>query len=201
MTSEPAGATTRGGALAPEHIRDAALHLFAGKGYRATTMEDIGSALGVRGPSLYRLVRSKQQLLVEIISATMNTLLAEQRQVMAAGGSPATRIRRMVEAHVRFHAANREQAFVGNREIDSLESDDRRKILRLRSRYERTLRTVIEEGRTIDEFRVENPRLASFAILDMGIGVATWFRDAGPNDVSQVAYTYAEYAVALLTAG
>jgi len=35
-----------------EEIRVAALTLFARLGYEATTMADIGAAVGIRGPSL-----------------------------------------------------------------------------------------------------------------------------------------------------
>jgi Tetracyclin repressor-like, C-terminal domain len=35
----------------------------------------------------------------------------------------------------------------------------------------------------------------------MGIGVSTWFRADGPNSADEVAYTYADYALAMLTTG
>ena len=57
-----------------ESISDAALHLFSERGYQATTMDDLGAALGIRGPSLYKHVRSKQDLLAGIMLETMNTL-------------------------------------------------------------------------------------------------------------------------------
>ncbi len=39
-------------------IRTAALELFTRLGYEATTMADLGAALGIRGPSLYKHVAS-----------------------------------------------------------------------------------------------------------------------------------------------
>lgn len=69
-------------------VRSAALTLFAERGYRATTMADIGAAVGIRGPSLYRHVRSKQDLLAEIMTDTMNELLALQTVARAADGGP-----------------------------------------------------------------------------------------------------------------
>jgi AcrR family transcriptional regulator len=176
----------------------AALSLFAEQGYRATTMSDIGAAVGLRGPSLYRHIRSKQQLLVAIMTSTMDELLTAQGAAIAAGGDPAQVMRRMVEAHVRFHAGNREQAFVGNREIDSLEPDSRSNILRLRRKYEHRLRKVISDGVKSAIFATTSPRLASYAILDMGIGVSTWFHDNGPHSVDEVSYTHANLALAML---
>lgn len=189
-----------GSSLDATTVRDAALKLFAERGYRATTMTDIGAAVGIRGPSLYRHVSSKQDLLVSIMVETMRELIAGQRTAAAAGGDPAQVVRRMVEAHVRFHAAHREQAFVGNREIDNLEPPNRECVLRLRRRYADGLRAAIATGRDASVFKVASDRLAAYAILDMGIGVATWFRADGPSSVDEVAYTYADYALAMLTA-
>ncbi|TKA04625.1 TetR/AcrR family transcriptional regulator [Actinacidiphila oryziradicis] len=180
-------------------ISAAALRLFAERGYRATTMADIGAAIGIRGPSLYRHVSSKQTLLGEIMVAAMRTLIADQRAARDAGGDVVLQLRRMVEAHVRYHAAHREQAFVGNREIGNLEHPYHDQVLRLRQTYEQGLRAVIESGCATGAFHVAQPRLASYAILDMGIGVSAWFRTDGPHSAEQVAYSYADYAIRLLT--
>jgi AcrR family transcriptional regulator len=182
-------------------VHEAALNLFAEQGYRATTMADIGAALGIRGPSLYKHVSSKQDLLVQIMVSTMNALLRDQQTAAAAGGDPALRLRRMVEAHVRYHASHRREAFVGNREIASLDSPHRRRVLALRARYERALRDVVDEGCRNGEFSVNSSRLASYAILDMGIGVATWFRSTGTHSADDIAYTYADHALRIVAAG
>src|ERR1700689_1565375 len=181
-----------------ESISDAALRLFSERGYQATTMEDLGAVLGIRGPSLYKHVRSKQDLLVEIMLNTMNSLVNNQIAALDAGGTVATRLRRTVEAHVRYHAAHRDEAFVGNREILSLDTDYREQILKLRDDYEHRLRALIEEGCAIGDFSVPSVKLVSFAILEMGMGVAAWFNPEGELSVDQVAYTYAEMALRIV---
>ncbi len=192
--------TAARGSIDLDSIRAAALSLFAERGYRATGMADIGAVLGVRGPSLYRHVESKQALLRDIMLATMRVLIAEQAAALESSDDVVVQVRRMVEAHVRFHAGHREEAFVGNREIDNLEPDARAEVLALRARYEHTLRETIERGRDLGRFHIAEPRLASFAILDMGIGVAVWFRADGPYSVNQVAYAHADLAIRMLGA-
>jgi AcrR family transcriptional regulator len=179
-------------------VQAAALTLFAERGYRASTMADIGAALGIKGPSLYRYFRSKQDVLVEIMTSTMTTLLAAQAVAHTSTRDPVVAVRRMVEAHVRFHAAHREEAFVGSRELGSLEKPARNSVLELRRRYEGRLRAAIADGVKAGEFAVGSERLASYAILDMGMGVAAWFRPAGPHSVDEVAYAHADFALALL---
>jgi AcrR family transcriptional regulator len=185
-------------AVDTDAVRGAALTLFAERGYRATTMADIGAALGVRGPSLYRYLSAKQDVLVEIMTSTMTTLLAAQDAAYTSSGNPVLAVRRMVEAHVRFHAAHREEAFVGSREIGSLEEPARTAVLDLRRRYEGRLRAAVVEGVQAGQFAVSSERLASYAILDMGMGVAAWFRPDGPHSVDEVSYTYSNFALAML---
>jgi len=184
-------------------IRLAALRLFAAQGYRATTMADIGAAVGIRGPSLYKHVSGKQVLLAEIMLGTMDTLLAMHAEAVDGVTDVPERLRRAVEAHVRYHARHRLEAFVGNREIGSLEQPAR--VLRLRSTYERGFRELIERGVADGVFTVRSARLASYSILDMGMGVANWFHDGGEFSVDQLAYQYGDLALrvagARLTAG
>lgn len=184
--------------IRPEAIRQAALELFAERGYQATTMADIGAALGIRAPSLYKHVASKQDLLAEIMRGTMRSLIRHQQAVISAGGDPAIRLGRMVEAHVRYHAAHRQEAFVGNREIRSLDDRNRASILALRADYEQKLRAVIEEGSAAGLFNVQSPRLSSYAILDMGVGVSAWFRPDAEHSSDEIAYIYANHALRLV---
>ena len=163
-------------------------------------MADIGAAIGIRGPSLYKHVRAKQDLLGSIMVDTMRSLIAVQQAALAAGGGPTLQLRRVVEAHVRYHATHREHAFVGNREIGNLAEPYVTQVTALRDAYEHTLRQLLEVGSASGEFIAPHPRLISYAILDMGIGVASWFRPDGPYSADEIAYVYADIAVGMVFA-
>ena len=193
-----AGATTADGRRAA--IRLAALRLFAAQGYRATTMADIGAAVGMRGPSLYKHVAAKHELLADIMVDTMERLIEGFRAATTSTDEVREQLRRAVQAHVRYHAHNRLEAFVGNREIASLEQPDQARVLRRRGDYERGFRRLIERGVATGAFAVRSARLASYSILDMGIGVATWFHEGGEFSADQVAYHYGDLALRMVGA-
>lgn len=176
-------------------IRAAALDLFTRLGYRATTMADIGAAVGVRGPSLYKHVASKQDLLADIMTTTMDNLLARHRAAVASSEDRAERLRRAAEAHVRYHARHRQEAFVGNREIRSLQEPHLSRVLARRAEYESCFRGLVADGVAAGVFRAPSPRLVSYAVLDMGIGVATWYREDGELSEDAVAWRYGEFAL------
>jgi len=181
-------------------IRAAALELFTRLGYEAATMADIGAAVGIRGPSLYKHVASKQDLLVQIMTGTMDALLDVHRAAVATTTDPVERLRRAVDAHIRYHARHRLEAFVGNRELRSLLEPHRAAVLARRAEYEAGFRALIREGVEAGRFSVTSPRLASYALLDLGMGVAVWFREDGELSENEVAWQYTEFALRLLGA-
>lgn len=190
------------GVAAPQdrhaEILGAALELFATIGYRATTMAQIGDRLGIRGPSLYKHVTSKQEMLVEIVTGMMKELLRRQRAALALGGDVRERLERITAVHVQYHAEHRYEAFVGHREIDSLEEPHRTRILDLRREYESAFRELVQEGRERDVFHTSSDRWSSYAILDMGIGVSAWYNPSGSVAPDELAATYAEFALRML---
>lgn len=181
--------------LTREQIVDAALTLFSERGYRGTTIDDIGRAAGVRGPSLYHHVGSKQEILADVMLGVMGSLLADHRDAIARTSDVTEQLRLAIEAHVRYHARHRREAFVGNREIGSLEEPSRSFFLGKRDEYERALRAILDRGAAEGRFDPEQTRLASYAILDMGIGVATWFRPDGSVSEDEVVRRYGELAL------
>ncbi|MET9381360.1 TetR/AcrR family transcriptional regulator [Streptomyces sp. NPDC002928] len=181
-------------------IRQAALRLFAAQGYRSTTMADIGAAVGIRGPSLYKHVASKHELLAEIMIGTMEQLIADNAAAVAGTDEVQEQLRRSVEAHIRYHARHRLEAFVGNREIGSLEQPAQDRVLSRRSDYERRFRELIERGAAEGAFDVQSARIASYSILDMGMGVASWFHEGGEFSVDRLAYQYGDIALRIVGA-
>jgi AcrR family transcriptional regulator len=181
-------------------VQDAALSLFAKRGYRATTMRDIGEALGIRGPSLYNHVGSKREILRGIVLGTLDHLLADHEAAVAGVTDPAEQLRRAVEAHVVYAVSHRREVLVNNREVLSLDPEDRALLVAKRNEYERRFRGIIERGVREDRFDARSARLASYSILDMGNGVAAWFREDGPLSGEEVAHHYGEIALRIVGA-
>ncbi len=180
-----------------DDIRAAALELFTTRGYGATTMADIGQAVGMRGPSLYKHVQSKQDLLARIMVATMADLQAAHQVAVATSPDPVERLRRAAEAHVRYHARHRFEAFVGNRELRSLVEPHHSQVLKLRADYEHGFRRLIQAGVEAGVFSVASVRLASYAILDLGMGLSAWYRETGERSEDDVVWQYGEFALRL----
>ncbi|MBM9468340.1 TetR/AcrR family transcriptional regulator [Nakamurella leprariae] len=192
--------STRTGPGRFQDVVEAALTLFAERGYLGTSMKDIAGLLGLRAPSLYNHVDSKQELLREIMVRTMNELLNSHRAVIATSADVVEQLRRAMETHVIYHANNPRDVRIGNAEIQNLEEPVHGEILRMRDEYSASWQSIIERGVREGRFDSPSPRLSSFAMLEMGIGVSMWFRPGGPLTVAQLGYYYGDMALRLVNA-
>ncbi|MGH9103371.1 MAG: TetR/AcrR family transcriptional regulator [Acidimicrobiales bacterium] len=178
--------------------REAALTLFAERGYHGTTMNDIARALGIRAPSLYNHVRSKQDILREIMVSTTKALMAGYERATAGTDDPEAALRRAIEDFVRHHAGHHREALIGNREMSSLDEGTRAWVAAQRRAYAEGICGLIERGRARGSFDTSSPRLAAFAMLEMGVSVARWFRGDGRLSADEIAAEYAELAVRMV---
>ena len=80
----------RKGEITAERILDAAESLFAERGYGATTLRDVASAVGIRNPSLYNHFSSKESLYAAVlergIRPVLDMLAAEVERGSASSG-------------------------------------------------------------------------------------------------------------------
>jgi AcrR family transcriptional regulator len=176
-------------------VRDAALTLFAERGYRGTGIRDIAEALNIGTTSVYSHIASKQELLRDIVLETCDELLQVQADAIASTDDVAEQLRRAAEAHVRQVARRRREALVTTEDFANVEEPWLAEVLAKRHQYQANIQDLIEKGRAAERFAIDEPKLASFAIIEMCESVARWFRDSGPLSESRVAYAYGNFAV------
>jgi AcrR family transcriptional regulator len=134
MTS---GITDRDRAKADRHaaILRAAARLFADRGFSGVSLEDIGGAVGVSGPALYRHFANKQALLGAILIGVSERLLSGGRAVVSAHADPAEQLSAIVAFHVDFALSDADVIRVQDRDLASLSDADRNTVRRLQREY------------------------------------------------------------------
>lgn len=178
-------------------IRQVALSLFAEKGYHGTAMSEIAAILQVRVPSLYSHIASKQSLLVDIFVDTTYAVWDEFQRAIAGSGDVREQLRRAIEAYALRHATHRREALVVRRDLSALDEPNHSDVVTVRRRHEHAVRDLIETGVQTGVFGVSDPAMASFAMLEMSVSIASWFRDDGPLPPAAVARQYGEFALAI----
>ena len=74
-----------------QQILDVAAGLFAQRGFHGVSVGDIGKAVGVSGPALYKHFDSKDAVLAEMLVAISERLLAEGQERVAHADGPRRR--------------------------------------------------------------------------------------------------------------
>jgi len=185
-------------------ILDAAARLFRTKGYHATTMADIGAAVGMLGGSLYYHVESKEALLYEIVQASTRGLLSAVHEIAVAPIPASERLRQAILSHLRFCAdpERSDYAVVFLNEISNLRDRHMRgALLQLVRHYEEFFARIIQDGIERGDFRSDfDVRIVVYAILGMENWALRWLRPDGRLSVKQVAEQFADLVIEGLTA-
>ena len=119
-----------------EQILQAAAQLFAERGSRAVGVDDVGAAVGVTGPAIYRHFAGKDAMLAEMLLRISERLLAGgSERVAAAGADPAAQLRALIAFQVEFALENPALITVHDRDLVSLADADAAQVRRLQRRY------------------------------------------------------------------
>jgi AcrR family transcriptional regulator len=181
-------------------IREAAVDLFARRGYEAVTTRQIAAAVGVQAAALYRYFPTKEDLLFDLMRSHMEALIASWDAVRPADADPVARLSAFVDNHIRFHVERRHSTHVSNMELRSLSKERLSQILRLRTAYEKELRAILRDGAESGRLAVDDVGLTAMAIIQMITGVIVWFRPDERLSVEEVARTYLAMTLRLTAA-
>jgi AcrR family transcriptional regulator len=118
-----------------QQILAAAAELFARRGFHGVGIDDIGAAVGISGPGVYRHFRSKDAVLGDLLSDIGQTLLAGGEERVRAHPEPAAALAALVGFHVDFALDNPALVTVQARDLANLAEADRRRVRRLQRWY------------------------------------------------------------------
>ncbi|MDX3660528.1 TetR/AcrR family transcriptional regulator [Streptomyces sp. ID05-26A] len=193
-----------------ERVREAAVRLFAERGFHGTGIRDLAQAAGLSSATLYHYMGTKEDLLAEIMRTSLTELItaAEQitgqhvtgQHVTGQAGTETRRLVSLVKMHVRAHAEKPRETAVVDGEMRALTGARREEIVALRDRYESFWQQAIEAGVKARELSVADPGVARLALLEMCSGVSRWYSPAGPVGLSDLTIQYADMALGILGA-
>jgi AcrR family transcriptional regulator len=150
-----------------EQILAVAAQLFARHGYHGVSIADLGAAVGVSGPALYRHFPGKEALLAEMLVGISEHLLAGGRRIVAEVPGAAEALAALVAFHAEFALREPELIVVQDRDLANLPADARRRVRRLQRTYVETWVGVLRRrhpGLAAEEARVAAH--AAFGLLN-----------------------------------
>lgn len=183
-----------------QRIEQAALELFAAKGFEATGIRDLADRAGLSTSALYHYMGSKDELLVAFMVESMSELTRVAHTALAGADDPAAQLAALVRAHVGFHSLDAQRSLVADDELRAVSDAAFTKVMQLRDGYERLWAETLERGARSGEFSFADARITRLALLEMCNGVARWYSDRGPKHPAQIADCFADLALAMVGA-
>ncbi|KQU45897.1 hypothetical protein ASG84_11395 [Rhodococcus sp. Leaf278] len=135
-------------------ILDAAVELFASRGFHSVAMSDIGQTAGIVGSGIYRHFESKYAVLVALLEDVMTRLSTSADRIVAVHADTESTMKHLVETQIDFCLQNSRYVQLYRQEINSLQEDDRRRLRRMQRRYnEEWIATLLEMRPELDDSR------------------------------------------------
>lgn len=116
-------------------LLNAAATLFAQSGFNGVSIEDLGAAVGVSGPAVYRHFSGKQAMLAALLIDVSEDLVTGGRAVVTETTDAAAAVQGLVRFHVQFALSNPDVIRVQDRDLDSLAEADRHRVRLLQREY------------------------------------------------------------------
>ncbi len=170
-----------------EQIADVAASLFKQKGYTATTMRDLATALNIEAASIYHHIKSKEELLELICFDMANTFINAINEVNDIYFNAEEKLRMAIKLHVEIITQNQNKSAVFLQEWRSLNENKLNQFKALRDTYEKGFKTILDDGEKEDIFDDVDKKFAVLSILSTINFVNEWYNPNGNMNADEIA--------------
>jgi len=175
-----------------EEIIHTSAILFKEKGYSAVTMRDIANEMGFKAASLYNHIKSKQEILKNIILSLAEEFTKGILEISNSNKTSLNKLEAIIALHVNITTNNENEMASLNADWMHLE-EQLDYYLGLREDYENKFRAIIKEGISKNEIIDIDVDVMLFSILSTLRSLYLWIpkkEDCNPkqlaNDLSTV---------------
>jgi TetR/AcrR family transcriptional regulator, cholesterol catabolism regulator len=167
-------------------IYSTAASLIVDKGFNATSMNDIASAVDLTKAGLYHYIRGKRDLLFSIMNFAMDMVDNGVLEPASAIDDPEERLRYILGRHAGMTDHVKALTILAD-EVGSLAEPDREVIIRRKRRYFNFVRDTLQELSEAGKLRDLDVSVATLNLFATILGLARWYSPDGPLSAREVA--------------
>jgi AcrR family transcriptional regulator len=171
-----------------EAIKNAAARLFRKRGFKATSMRDIAEAVGIKAASIYNHIKSKQELLSELLMEIAIIFTKEMRMIQQTSLDAKQKLERLIALHVRLTIEHTDAIALIAGEWVHLEEEEKLQYVQLRDEYENQFKSIIEQGKAEGLFKQLDTEIILFSTLSTLRWLYSWYsrnRDFDPIELER----------------
>ena len=184
----PSGSQSKPGTRLEEVLQSAA-NIFFAKGFHATSIEDVARDVGMLKGSLYYYIKSKEDLLFQLLLAGIEDGDAFIARQIAPTGDPLEQLERAIRAQIDYIIQNKVPFGLFLHEFDSLSGKRQHKLISVMSRYNSRFVELVRRGQEQGKLIDGEPWLIVNGILGMCNWLYRWYDTdhvSGPQQIKQV---------------
>ena len=167
--------TEKNGSRKDVIVRKAAT-LFREKGYKAASMRDLAEAVGVEAASLYNHIKSKSELLHELVFSVANKFVLKMDEIESENISSLEKMEKLLRFHITEMIHNYEEVYVSDREWKHLSDPYLSNYQNQRRVYRKRIAAIIEEGIRNKEIKTIDSATVVLIFLHAVSGIESWHR-------------------------
>lgn len=181
-----------------QEVLDVAARLFDRKGFRATSLADIGEALGMNKASLYYYVRSKNELLQRLVFRASEGLGDLASAPGIARAAPPAVLELLVREHCRVLLDHPHEMGTLIRQRAEIDAEGLAPIAQREARFVQSVKRVIQRGMRDGSLRRMDATVATQLTLDSANSLLRWYKPDGRLSRDRVADEVWAYVSAAL---
>jgi len=175
-----------------EEVEQAAVRLFARRGYHSTSMREIARELGMNQSSLYHYFKSKEEILFKLMNDAMDDALLILEGICASELSPEKKLNKVLGFYTRYYTKEQERETLLVNEMNSLGERAREVLIEKQRRYVHLIRSLLVDLKDAGLMKEIHPTVAAFAFFGMVHYSIKWYRRDGEVDVEALAQSFVE---------
>lgn len=141
----------------PQQIIEAAVRVFARKGYFNSRVSDIAREAGIAAGTIYLYFKTKEDILITLFREKMAGFVASLRRAIAEEADPVAKVRRLVQLHFRMLEEDPDLAEVVQVELRQGQKFFRGASSQEIAAYFALIASILEEGVGRGHFKSELP--------------------------------------------
>jgi TetR/AcrR family transcriptional regulator, cholesterol catabolism regulator len=172
-----------------EEVLQSAANIFFAKGFHATSIEDVARDVGMLKGSLYYYIKSKDDLLFQLLLAGIEDSDAFIASQIDSQGNPLEQLERAIRAQIDYIVQNRVQFGLFLHEFDSLSGKRQHKLISVMSRYNSRFVELVRRGQEQGQLIPGEPWIIVNGILGMCNWLYRWYDTdeiSNPEQVKQI---------------
>jgi AcrR family transcriptional regulator len=169
-----------------EEVLQSAANIFFAKGFHATSIEDVARDVGMLKGSLYYYIKSKDDLLFQLLQAGIEDSDAFIARHIDVQAEAVGQLERAIRAQIDYIIQNRVPFGLFLHEFDSLSGKKQHKLIAVMSRYNNRFVELVRKGQEQGKLIGGEPWLIVNGILGMCNWLYRWYDPEQVSDPERI---------------